>query len=273
MPTKIGFGSRLKNNTDNNMQAWILTFNRPRALNRQIKTLGEFGYDVHIFSNHPTVEVDDENKRYVKGILINTLGDPECYAWMARSWNSVYLKCFKHSEESIFVQDDTLLPPQVKDIIDNNKDKYDLIWGPRGDCFYYMKKNVLREIGWWDERFLGAYCSDADFLLRCWLFYDRNKLSISEGHPWGFEHNSLGLLQVIPSDWDSRLVDDNYVNQHDQIVRSQGKNYPMEHSVSLFISKWGTSTGIEGPIIERISYPLFEEINWYSWFTKIYLNS
>jgi hypothetical protein len=255
------------------MQAWILTFNRPRALNRQINSLGGFGYDVHIFSNHPEVIVDEDNKKYVKGILINTLADPDCYAWMARSWNSVYLKCFKTEEECIFVQDDTFLPPAVKDAIENNKDKYDLIWGPKGDCFYYMKKNVLREIGWWDERFLGAYCSDADFLLRCWLFYDRNRLSIAESHPWGFVHNDVGLIETIPDDWNSRCVDDSYVNQHHQIENSRTNdiNYPLQHSSSLFVSKWGTSTMIDGRITDRISYPLYDEIDWYNWFTKKHL--
>lgn len=260
------------------MQVWILTFRRPKALNRQIAMFGSMGYDVHIFSNHPVVDVFEENKQYVKGILINTLGDPDCTAWMARSWNSVYLKCFKLEEEAMFVQDDTPVRPELRDLIEYNKDKYDLIWGPQGDAFYYLKKRLISKIGWWDERYLGAYCADADFLMRCWLYYDRDRLSISESHDWGMYHNSIGLEHVISTEYMKRIVDEDYLNQHDQIAQIIGWNesHPMLHSQKFFRNKWHTpGNGLNeiGPLINHISHPIIEDIDWYPWFTKMYLQN
>src|SRR6476620_5403572 len=94
------------------MQVWILTFNRPVALNRQIDSFKDWA-DINIFSNHPQVGLSDENnKLYEQGkihIHYNTLSDPEATSYCARSWNNIFIKCFKTQEEAIFIQDDTLI--------------------------------------------------------------------------------------------------------------------------------------------------------------------
>lgn len=256
------------------MKVWILTFNRRTALNRQIKFFGELGYDVCVFTNYPTVHINDDNTQYVKKILINTLGDKDCFAWAARSWNNMFIKCFDTEDEAIFVQDDTPILPNIKYIIENNKDKYDLIWGPGGDSVFYLKKSLLAKVGWWDERYYGAYCCDADFLVRCWLNYDQSRLSIEEvWHSWGWIHNPVGMSQIvnIPGRYGN---DDDYENQHDQIIKLVGyENFPMVSSQKLFKQKWNTpGNGIDniGPLIYHITQPV-EEIDWYHWFTVKYL--
>lgn len=257
------------------MQVWILTFNRPQALNRQIETFGKLGYDVHIFSNHPEVQLLESNKDYVKGILFNSLSDAEANAYCARSWNSIFLKCFKTEKEAIFVQDDTFIRPEIKDLIENNKSRYDLIWGPAGDTFFYMKKSVLARVGWFDERYLACYCGDADFLKRCWLYYDRDRLSIAETHDWGFYHNDIGIRNIIAWDIFSKSIDPTYINQHQENEAKIGSNnYMLIHSQGHFKNKWGTpGNGINniGPMINYTTPPLIEEIDWYPWFTKKYL--
>lgn len=177
----------------------------------------------------------------------------------------------------ICVQDDTFItdPAAFRDLILQNKDKYDLIWGPGGDQFFYVKKKVLQQVGWFDERYLGCYCGDADWLKRIWQQYDRNKLSIAESHDWGFTHNSIGVERIIPTDIGSKCIDPGYVNQHQEIEKVVGskRNRILEHSQAFYVSKWGHMLNGTGPI-SRTDLPFgsrITEIDWYPWFTEKYL--
>jgi hypothetical protein len=261
------------------MQTWILTFNRPVALNRQIDAFKSWT-DVHVFSNHPHVQLTDDNIALYKdqklNVLYNTLSDPESIAYTARSWNNIFLKAFKTEEEIICVQDDTHVtaPAAFRDLILDNKDRFDLIWGPAGDQFFYVKKKVLERVGWFDERYLGAYCGDADWLKRVWQQYDQSKLSIAEAHDWGFSHNSIGVERYIPTGIQSKACDPNYVNQDQEIqAKMQGRNIVLEHSQAHFCQKWGHMLNGTKPI-NRTDLPfgsLLAEIPWYPWFEKKYM--
>jgi hypothetical protein len=262
------------------MQVWILTFNRPIALNRQINAFRDWA-EVHIFSNHPQIGLSTENNQlYEQGklhILSNSLSDPEATSYCARSWNNMFLKCFKDQEEAIFIQDDTQIwnPNAFKDLILKHKETYDLIWGPAGDQFFYMKKSVLQQVGWFDERYLGCYCGDADWLKRAWRALDKNRLSVVDTHDWGFVHNDIGICHYIPTDVGSKAADPNYVNQHQEAEAKLGQeNTALIQSQSHFKAKWGTpGNGINGigSMIHHINPPTFPEIDWYPWFTKKYL--
>jgi hypothetical protein len=257
------------------MQVWILTFNRPQALNRQIATFASLGHEVHIFSNHPQVQIAEQNKDLITSIHFNHLADENASSYCARSWNNIFIKCFKTEEEAIFVQDDTAINNTIGSIINNNCNKYDLIWGPAGDTFFYMKKSILAKVGWFDERYLGCYCGDADFLKRCWQQYDREKLSVEETHDWGFIHNPVGLRSCIATDLNSKCIDETYINQHHEIENlTKNKNYILNHSQNHFKTKWGTpGNGINdiGSMIQYEEKPYFSEIDWYPWFTEKYL--
>lgn len=260
------------------MQVWILTFNRPKVLNRQISYFGQRGYDVCVFSNHPEVHVDEDNNKYIKQIVINTLSDKESNSYCARSWNNIFIKCFKTEDEAIFVQDDTAISGDVKPFIDSNRDKYDLIWCPAGDTFFYMKKSVLAKVGWFDERYLGCYCGDADFLKRCFMNYDKTRLSVNDSHDWGFAMNDIGIRSCFSSNRQDRELDTTYINQHHEIEGIVGvhTNSILDHSTNHFKAKWGTpGNGINGigSMLLYLNPPLFPEIDWYPWFTKRYLKS
>lgn len=262
------------------LNTWILTFDRPQALNRQISAFS-FWTDVRIFTNHPQIGLTEANRNLLQSgklqILHNTLSDPEATSYCARSWNNIFLKGFKDADEMICVQDDTYItePDALEQLIETNRKKYDLIWAPAGDQFFYIKKKVLQSVGWFDERYLGCYCGDADFLKRVWQQYDRSKLSIVESHDWGFTHNSLGIEHIIPTDIGSKSIDPTYVNQHQEIEQAVGAktNRILEHSQAFYVSKWGHMLNGTKPINrgDLASGTLITEIDWYPWFTEKYL--
>lgn len=256
------------------MQAWILTFNRPLALNRQIYTFSSMGYDVYIYSNHPKVQIATDNKDCVKQVIFNHIANENATSYCARSWNSIFINCFKTESEGIFVQDDTPISTNFKDTLLEATKKFDLIWGPAGDVFFYLKKAILKQVGWFDERYLGCYCGDADFLKRIWQGYDKNKLCIEETHDWGFIHNPIGLQNYIKNDLPSKGIDSTYNNQHHELENLSNINHVLQHSQNHFKTKWGTpGNGINGigSMINYTNSPLITEIDWYPWFTKKYL--
>lgn len=259
------------------MDTWILTFNRPQALNRQIDAFS-FWTKVNIFTNHPQIGLSEKNmdllnKREIN-ILNNTLSDAEATSYCARSWNNIFLKAFKDQDEAIFVQDDTMIidPHGFRDLVLANKEQFHFQWSPAGDQFFYMKKDVLREVGFFDERFsTGCFCGDADFLKRVWMNYDRSKLSIVEKHDFGFSHNSIGLENYIPTDIGSKSIDPTYVNQHQEIERFDPQNHCMRYAQDIWEQKWGHPLNGVGPLTQFTAPPRLPELWMYPWFTKKYL--
>lgn len=256
--------------------AWILTFDRPKALNRQIYYFGKNGISVNVFSNHPDVKIEERNKPFVKQIIVNNLSHEQSNSYCARSWNNIFIKCFidKNVDEAIFCQDDTLIrDDEYINLINNYKNNFDLIWGPLGDTVFYLNRNLLKIVGWFDERYLGCYCGDCDFLKRCYTLYDKNRLSIEEHHDWGFVLNPIGVSRYVDISMHSRRIDNNYENQHDNLIRNYGDSI-LIHSQSHFKAKWQTpGNGINGigSIIYYNNPQAISDIDWYPWFTKKFL--
>jgi hypothetical protein len=285
------------------MQAWILTFNRPAALTRQILTWGQAGYDVHVFSNHPDVSLlnqeaynlvcGDPTKHETKdNIHYNSLSYAESNSWCARSWNSIFIKAFidKPDDEGVvFVQDDTDVHPVFPQHLKSRTGKFDFIWGPAGDQFFFMRKSVLRNVGWFDERYLGCYCGDADFLLRVWCHHQRvgdlDRLSIEEHHDWGWIHKPCGISDMIRRDIASKACDASYINQHEENeAKLPKKNVALEQSQRHFRNQWkfpgGNGINGIGPLINQTrittiggEYDFGEPYNldWYPWYTEKHL--
>jgi hypothetical protein len=208
---------------------------------------------------------------YVDKTVINTLNTDESNAWCGRSWNSIMLKAFSVSPNLIMIQDDTFVRPHFSAWFESNRKKYDFIWGPAGDQFFYLTLNVLRTTGWFDERFTSGYCGDADFLKRVCASYPLSKISVEESHDWGFRHNPIGTSEVIITDLGSKQIDPNYENAHWYMERLKTKeiNRNLEYSQGYFLRKWGHVLNNNQPVINS-NVRLIEEIDWYPWATKKY---
>jgi hypothetical protein len=215
---------------------WILTFDRPQALNRLINKLGQQGFTCNVFSNHPVVRIRAENEPYLGEVIVNTLNSPESNSWCARSWNTIMQKGFPKSDRLILLQDDTDVGPGFGQWIEECSQTYDFIWGPAGDQFHYLTLDVLRATGWWDERFIGCYCGDFDFLKRVYMAYDHARISIDENHPGTTLYvNPCGVAQHI--NIRAKAIDSTYVNQHNEVI-NQGC-WTIRDSEAFYEAKWG----------------------------------
>jgi hypothetical protein len=221
-----------------------------------------------VFSNHPKVVIDSNSEVYLrtKQVLINTLNSAESNSWCARSWNTMMMKAYEVDDEAIFIQDDTDIAEDFGNWLRQTKNIYDFLWGPAGDQFFYMKKSVFQSVGWFDERYIGCYCGDADYLKRVYMNYDRSKLSIEDSHNWGFTHNPTGISNKVITTYQSKTIDSNYDNQHWDFERRCKDNPTLKHSQGHFRQKWGVELDNNQPLINSLSRKM-PEINWYPWFT------
>ena len=245
------------------MQTWILTFNRPLALNRLIETLGRQGIRSNIFSNHPDVYLSEESEKYVDKIIKNTLNSPESNSWCARSWNTIMMKAFEEDNELVCIQDDTAVTERFAMWLETSKQKYDFIWGPAGDQFFFTRFDVLKATGWWDERYIGCYCGDADWMKRVFHAWDKDRISVVDTHDWGFVHNDCGIQYIINTH--AKGIDPNYENQNEELQRKAPAT--MICAQQHFISKWGRPLNGTGPVNQN-DERLLTEIEWYPWFSS-----
>lgn len=257
---------------ESELKIWILTFDRPAVLNRLVYKLGLQGYKSCIFSNHPEVKLDQRNAPYVERVLINSLNTAESNSWCCRSWNSMLIQAFNDgNEESVMIQDDTDINPGFMVWLNEQKQRYDFISGPAGDQFYYMHLNVLRAVGFWDERYIGCYCGDADYFARVLQNYNTNRVSIQESHNWGLNHNVCGLSNFINTEMHVKAIDPNYSNQHWQMEAlcdsTTNDNHVLKASQKHFQMKWNRELD-NGMPIDQYMQRQIEEIDFYPWATR-----
>lgn len=250
---------------------WILTFNRPEALNRLISTFGRQGWRVNVFSNHPHLQILDSNKECVQETVINTLNSTQSNSWCARSWNSILLRSWHRASKVILIQDDTLISDGFVEWFNGVSDKYDFMWGPGGDQWHYLTFEVFKKIGYWDERYIGCYCGDADYLKRVWHNWNHDRISVEEKHNWGFTHNPSGIEQNVLTEMHIKVVDSNYENQHWQLeggnFGGMGNNPTLLASQQHYAEKWGEPLDSGQPITASYNRKV-REIDWYPWFSK-----
>jgi hypothetical protein len=260
---------------------WILTFNRPHALNRLIMELGRQGFtNINVFSNHPKVQYTKESSELVKQTIVNSLNCEESNSWCARSWNTIFMKCFNDKmyggDEIICFQDDTFIAPTFGKWFENSQAEF--LWGPAGDQFFYIQKHIFQKVGWWDERYIGCYCGDAEYVKRVYMAAKEGdwlqQISVEDSHNWGFRHNASGISENIITTYGSKTIDPDYDNQHWQLERISGcggttteTNPTILASQQLFRDKWGVDLDNGKPIIDNLDRKM-PEIDWYPWFTQ-----
>lgn len=251
---------------------WILTFNRPKVLNRLISKFIDQGFrNINVFSNHPDCEIEPGLSYHVN-VIINTLNSEESNSWCSRSWNTILIKNFTQQSaydhnDIICIQDDTDISDDFGEWFLKTKENYDFIWGPAGDQFFYLTKEVFKKVGYWDERYIGCYCGDADWLKRV-VFSNKNilhGLSIYDTHNWGFGLNPTNISNYVITGQPARNLQTDYVNQHDQLGNNE--NSTLKHSQEHYREKWGLILDCNRPCVEAETKRT-KDIDWYPWATK-----
>lgn len=249
---------------------WILTFNRPVVLNRLIRNLNNEGIQPNIFSNHPVCEYEG----VVDRVVINTLNNEKSNSWCARSWNSIFIKAFVEDKVDgvVCIQDDTNIRRGFLNELVKVTDDYDFISGPAGDQFFYITKDVVRKVGWFDERYIGCYCGDADYFKRVYLDYDRNRVSQIDTHNWGWVHNPSSLIDYIDTELGSKTCQPNYENQHWALDRMAKVNRTLLHSQDHYRRKWDCDLDCGRPANVTGTDKIIPDIDWYPAMTHIINN-
>jgi hypothetical protein len=258
-----------------NMKIWILTFNRPHALNRLINQLGNQGQGVCILSNHPTLKIAKVNEQFLDRVIINTLNSPDSNAWTARAWNVIMQKAFEHTNDLVALQDDTSIRSGFIEHLSKQREHYDFIAASGGDQFFFIRKSVLQRTGWFDERYIGSYCQDADYWKRVYMAYNhdrlRDRISIEESHNWGFSWNACGLFDYIDTEMHVKAIDPDYVNQHYEIERIHNSttddNPTLKYCQQHFKDKWGIELDNGKPVIADLNRKM-RDIDWYPAYSK-----
>jgi hypothetical protein len=249
----------------NYVETWILTFNRPVVLNRLIRNLNAEGIKPWVFSNHPDVHIEKDLS--CSGVVINTLNCEQSSSWCARSWNSIFLKSFAEHNAygAVCIQDDTNIRPGFARCLIEEAEKYDFISAPAGDQFFYITLPVLKKVGWFDERYLGCYCGDADYFKRVYMKYDKARVSNYDTHSWGWMHNPSQITMYLDTEYQTKMCEPNYQNQHWALDAITKVNKTLQHSQSHYENKWGVELDNNGPAISKGTYSHIEEIDWYPW--------
>jgi hypothetical protein len=238
-------------------------------LNRLIENLNKEDIQPNVFSNHPVLEVREGLN--VDRTVVNTLNNDKSNSWCARSWNSIFIKAFVEDEVDgvICLQDDTNIKPGFKNKMLSLIPQYDFISAPAGDQFFYMSKEVLQTVGWWDERYIGCYCGDAEFFKRVYLKYDRTRISQFDTHNWGWRHNTCGIENYIDTEYGTKMCQPGYENQHWALDKMARVNKTLMHSQAHYRAKWGIDLDCGRPAIEVGTEQLIPDIDWYPAFSHI----
>lgn len=258
------------------IQYWVLTFNRPRSVNRVIESLHKQGVKPNIYSNSPWLHIDYPSS--IGHTVINHMGTNESTSWCARSWNSIYIKALEHGDKIVCLQDDTDVGPNFVNWIEEQSKQYHFMFGPAGDQFHYITKEVIQAVGWWDERYNGCYCADADYLRRVMFYYKPDHISVEETHGWGFYHNPCGISQNVIARTPHNVVDTDYKNQHtalEEIADIPLKdhlttNFVVQQARENYKRKWGVELSDRKSCAQEGYLPQTTEIDWYPWATNKY---
>ena len=234
----------------------IVTYNRPTALNRAIRewrASSPPGTPIYVISNHSRVELAPDTKAEVK-LYHNNLRLDQSNGYLTRNWNQAFMLGFLNHDWLICSQDDVSIKPGwIKEIM--HSQPRDLYVAPQGDVVFLLHRNVLRQVGWFDERFAAIGSHEFDYWFRCYKVLGAPRMSFVDTlHNWKpgeNELNGIGLEHF----WQSTFRD--------------GERYrdwigAAEENVLHWIDKWGKPPQLSWAFAKRRIR--LREIDWYPWY-------
>lgn len=170
----------------------ISTHNRPAGLvdcaDRWVKTTPDYRA-MHVLVHHP----DGANgfEPPPRALIHHTGRVPEHAGCMSKTWNLGMQWAFRDSEVEwcLCSMDDGEAHPGWADLVARHD--YDLYQAPAGDIVFLFNRRVLREVGWFDERFPLVAYQEWDWQARAIRTLGLNRVSLDDAHGW--HHNPIGL--------------------------------------------------------------------------------
>ena len=214
---------------------------------------------LYVIGNHPNdlldvagpmVMTEEPRRRWQ---FIATGRPPEHHGCLAGSWNLAMLWAFRDPEVEWLwcLQDDMEIlfgwPELVK------KRDADLYLAPAGDMAFLFNRRVLREVGWFDERFRVIGYHEWDWEARALLALGEDRVVIEDRHGW--QHNAIGLWDLWRPARPAGLALKNelHLDQNRRwLVRKWGINHPLD--------LWGLAMAGRRP--------QHAEVEWYPWFDR-----
>jgi hypothetical protein len=151
------------------------------------------------------------------------------------------------------LQDDMEVHPGWRDRIAQYD--ADLYVAPAGDMAFLFNRKVLREVGWFDERFAVIGYQEWDWQARAVLALGYSRVSIEDNHGWAF--NAVGLSEY----WKD-------------VLRTPGNLLPrknethMKNNRKWFCQKWHVKIPNDIWIAVNIGSAPEPEVEWYPWFDR-----
>jgi len=256
---------------------YIVTYNNPVDMNRNIASILASGADVRInvINNHSQFFLEPNHEAAVT-VLHNVLRPDFSTGHLARSWNQALLLGFKDLKNPandivVTVQDDVIFKPDwFSRLLDLHR-RYDFITQGLGDAFCSYLPDAVIKVGLWDERFCNIGWSEGDYFLRS-MIYNRDRTSINDpGH--GRLHNPLegnsyeSLSNTISERSDSLLIVTPPMNRDRKNAHASSMDFH-GHGEAIFRHKWGVSDcdwtpehfALQKPLVPSyVTYPYFEK--------------
>ncbi|MCL4338838.1 hypothetical protein M1271_04055 [Patescibacteria group bacterium] len=104
---------------------------------------------------------------FLSGLGFNHVLTFETHQSLARGWNLLVILSSK--SKVLILNDDCLMGPGFRKEFETQKGNRDWIFINESYSHFMTSKNVVRKVGWFDERFKGIGHEDGDFSRRCAL--------------------------------------------------------------------------------------------------------
>lgn len=133
---------------------------------------------------------------------------------LAKCWNLSILMA--PSEKILILNDDTLISPDFRYELEKKINKHDTFTINKSWSHFVISKNIVKKVGWFEERLPGVGLEDGDYLLR--LAKYKNIKNVPENYILNI--NCLGLGNIVADNKDpgwkkkSSSVDNKYCSEN-----------------------------------------------------------
>ena len=197
------------------MKLYIITYNRPKALNETLENLDhtDFTGNTIIINNHPNFQIASKFAKRVH--VLHNMVRPDCSMGnLSENYNQAIIHGFKSLQKPdtdivVHIQDDCILHKNWCSYLKFLHKTYTFVVGKYGDNIVSYTPEAIKKIGLWDENFCGIQHKEADYWIRA-LIWNKEKSSIND-----VLHNRL-LNSIIPH---SQLLNNQLLNN--QLLTNQ----------------------------------------------------